>query len=53
MNKLIGLAGILLGIGIFIFQKELILSVSLILIGIIFMIFNKKEEEIEKRIDEK
>jgi len=53
MNKAIGLTGILIGLLLLIFRQDLILSVALIILGIIFIIFNEKEEEFEKRTDEK
>ena len=53
MNKLIGSACIIASLSFLIITKELILSISLLIIGIVFIIFNASEEEIEKRTDEK
>ena len=53
MNKIIGAAGILGGLIILILQKELVLPIALIILGIVFIIFNHSEDEYEKRTDEK
>lgn len=53
MNKVIGSACIIAGLAIFAIQKEIILPISLLIVGAVFIIFNNSEEEYEKRTDEK
>jgi hypothetical protein len=53
MNITIGSLGIIVGLLIFILTQEIISPIALIILGIVFLIFNQKEEEFERRNDEK
>lgn len=52
-NILLGIAGIILGILIFVKSGEWLISLFPIIIGIVLILFRKEEDKIEKRRDKK
>jgi len=52
-NTMLGVAGIIIGIAIFIKTSNMFISLAPIIIGVALILFRKEEDKIEKRRDKK